>query len=217
MRTGIPTPPPRPSRPVDAKGGVHSTPSLSPAPPLPPVAAASICMAQNQCGGKGRLRPCFAATTPHAPRCGVPFCVGGTRRRLRHSLPVAIVGGMARPPLSAIKTATALCPAVRSLRRFADAALSSSAPSRPPLTLRAVACRAAAHSLARGCRPEHSLPLAPGLPGERGAAAAACGLRLRVQLIGPAVALWLGAPPENQKTHGYNPRLMVSKKKKACK
>ncbi len=71
-------------------------------------------------------------------------------------------------PLSAHKTDTALCPAVRSLRRFADASLSSYAPVRSSLALRAVSCRAAAHSLGRGCRPEHSLTLAPGLPGEPG-------------------------------------------------
>lgn len=34
--------------------------------------------------------------------------------------------------------------------------------------LRVVSCRAAAHSLGRGGRPEHSLTLAPGLPGEPG-------------------------------------------------
>ncbi|WP_371362489.1 hypothetical protein [Sporomusa rhizae] len=62
------------------------------------------------------------------------------------------------------KTDTALCPAVRSLRRFANAALSSSAAVRSPLTLRAVSCRAAVHSLGRGRRPEYSLALAPGLP-----------------------------------------------------
>ncbi len=34
--------------------------------------------------------------------------------------------------------------------------------------LRVVSCRAAVHSLGRGGRPEHSLTLAPGLPGEPG-------------------------------------------------
>lgn len=57
---------------------------------------------------------------------------------------------------------------VRSLRRSAVATLSSSAPVPPPLKLRAVSCRADVHSLSRGRRPEHSLTLAPGLPGEPG-------------------------------------------------
>ena len=154
MRTGIPTPPPRPSRPVDAKGGVHSTPSLSPAPPLPPVAAASICMAQNQCGGKGRLRPCFAATTPHAPRCGVPFCVWGTRRRLRHSLPVAIVGGMARPPLPCGCCGPCASPGCRCSSLGAAPSWTAARPRRGPVARRAAGERKKAMDMIPGswCR-----------------------------------------------------------------
>ena len=52
------------------------------------------------------------------------------------------------------------CPLLAALRY---AAFSSSAPNRPPLALRVVACREAIRAGHGGCRPGHSLPLAPGL------------------------------------------------------
>ncbi|WXA40047.1 hypothetical protein SPSPH_028060 [Sporomusa sphaeroides DSM 2875] len=71
-------------------------------------------------------------------------------------------------PLSAGTTDTTLWLPVRSLRRSADAALSSSAPVRPPLRLEPYPARRLSLVRARGRRPEHSLALALGLPGERG-------------------------------------------------
>ncbi|WP_132083751.1 hypothetical protein [Anaerospora hongkongensis] len=76
------------------------------------------------------------------------FCVKAEDRSasLRAALQTLARSSACRPraaPLSGKKTAAALCPAVRSLRRSAGAALSSSAPVRPPLALRAAACREA--------------------------------------------------------------------------
>ncbi len=81
-------------------------------------------------------------------------------------LPPAVLGPLRSVPTSTLATATALCPAVRSLRRSAAAALSSSAPVRPPLALRAVACRSAIQAAWQRSRPGSSLALAPRPAGE---------------------------------------------------